>query len=111
LPTAIFMTSDIVRTLGYMAPPCLTHLFVDNAWLALGRAARCINYLSHVRVGHRHPIAGLAAWDEGYARCNSPEMYERDGVAFRQWTAEELPAAAQAVRSLRLSTSHDSGQK
>src|SRR5215217_8262719 len=33
LPTSAFMTSDIIRALGWMAPPELGHLWVDNAWL------------------------------------------------------------------------------
>jgi hypothetical protein len=30
LATQCAMTSDIVRELGYMAPPALTHMYVDN---------------------------------------------------------------------------------
>lgn len=109
LPTAIFMTADIVRALGYMAPPTLGHLYVDNAWLDLGRSAKCITYLSDVRVGHRHPIAGLAAWDEGYQRCNSPEQYSRDQAAYLQWRATDLPHAVDTLRALK--TSPDSGRR
>src|ERR1035441_8840083 len=38
LPTACFMTSDIVQMLGYMAPPCLEHMYIDNFWRDFGRA-------------------------------------------------------------------------
>lgn len=109
LPTAIFMTSDIIGALGYMAPPVLGHLYVDNAWLTLGRAAECITYLPHVKVGHIHPVAGLAAWDEGYARCNSQAQYQRDEAAYRQWCATELPGAVAKLRELRTRTLSGSG--
>src|SRR5690349_16875036 len=32
LPTQVAMTADIIRALNYMAPPVLTHMFVDNFW-------------------------------------------------------------------------------
>lgn len=98
IPTQCAMTADIVRTLGYMAPPTLTHMYVDNAWLALGRAIRGITYLPDVFVEHLHPVAGKAEWDEGYARVNAPEMYQRDQIAFNRWMAESLPAEAARLR-------------
>jgi len=104
LPTAVFMTADIVRALGYMAPPTLGHLYVDNAWFDLGTATNCLTYLSHVKVGHHHPVAGLAAWDEGYERCNSPEQYRRDEAAYQQWRMTELPLAVEKILGLRTSS-------
>jgi len=101
LPTQCAMTADIVRALGYMAPPTLTHLAVDDAWLALGHAADCIRYLPDVVVEHLHPVAGKAGWDAGYRRVNSQAMYRRDLLEFERWKTEELPAAAVAVRALR----------
>jgi hypothetical protein len=98
IPTQCAMTADIVRTLGYMAPPTLTHMYVDNAWLALGRAIRGIQYLPDVFVEHLHPVAGKAEWDEGYARVNAKEMYQRDQIAFNRWMAESLPAEAARLR-------------
>lgn len=88
LPTQCAMTSDIVRALGYMAPPMLKHLYVDNFWRDLGKAAGCLRYLSDVTVEHRHPLAGKASWDEGYERVNSPEMGEHDRVAYEAYVAD-----------------------
>lgn len=101
LPTQCAMTSDIVRTLGWMAPPDLTHMYVDNWWLELGRRADCIRYLPDVVVEHMHPVAGKADWDEGHRRVNAPEMYERDHASFQQLMVREMPHAVMAVRGLR----------
>jgi hypothetical protein len=101
LPTQCAMTADIIRALGYMSPPNLTHLAVDNAWLALGKAADCIRYLPDVVIEHLHPVAGKADWDTGYRRVNSQAMYRRDLLEFDRWEREDLPAAADAVRALR----------
>jgi hypothetical protein len=100
LPTQVAMTADIVRTLGFMAPPALTHLYVDNYWLELGTGAACIRYLPDVVVEHRHPVAGKAQWDEGYARVNNSEMYARDEQAFREYYANRLASDVEKVRAL-----------
>lgn len=101
LPTQCAMTSDIIRELGYMAPPRLTHLYVDNFWLELGRRAECIRYLPDVVVEHCHPVAGKAAWDEGYARVNNSDMYAKDEQAFRDYYIGGLIADVVKVRELR----------
>jgi hypothetical protein len=102
LPTQVAMTTDIVRALGYMAPPDLTHLYVDNFWRDLGRSAGCLRYLPDVIVEHRHPAAGKAQWDAGYARVNNSAMYEHDATAYEQYIgAGELHAAVDVVKMLR----------
>ena len=102
LPTQAAMTGDIPRTLGYIAPPGLTHLYVDNFWRDLGRGAGCLRYLPDVVVEHRHPLAGKGNWDEHYARVNDSAMYARDEAAYRQFVdSGEFEAAVQAIKGLR----------
>lgn len=102
LPTQIAMTTDIVRALGFMAPPGQKHLYVDNFWLDLGRATGCIRYLPDVVVEHRHPAAGKALWDANYARVNNSAMYEHDENAYRAFVEDGgMRKAMNAVRALR----------
>lgn len=102
LPTQVAMTADIVRALGWMAPPGLTHLYVDNFWRDLGTAAGCLRYLPDVVVEHRHPFAGKGVMDAGYERVNNPDMYGRDARAYEGFIgAGELHAAVAAVKTLR----------
>jgi len=101
LPTAPAITADIVEALGYMGPPALKHLFVDNFWLDLGRAAGCIRYLPDVVVEHMHPLAGKASIDDGYRRANSDERYRVDGGAYAAYLRGGLPADVAKVRELR----------
>ena len=101
IPTQVAMTADIIRALGYMAPPTLTHLYVDNFWKDLGRAAGCLRYLPDVVVEHRHPVAGKAQWDAGYARVNAPLMYQRDADAYARYRAERFEADVAKVKALR----------
>jgi len=102
LPTQVAMTADIVRALGWMAPPVLGHLYVDDFWRNLGVHAGCIRYLRHVIVEHLHPVAGTAELDAGYERVNAPEVYARDEAAWRRFIAEgAFAAAVAAVKALQ----------
>ena len=100
LPTQCAMSTSWVRALGHMAPTLLVHLFVDDYWLRLGRAADGLTYLPDVVVEHVHPIAGEVAWDEGHRRVNQPAMYDRDRASFAYywWHYGERDVAA--VRGL-----------
>lgn len=100
LPTAIAMTSDIITALGYMVPGGLVHLYVDNAWLALGQAIGCITYLPDVVIEHCHPIAQKAEWDAGYAEVNDPMQYESDGQRLNDWKQFQMPADVEKLQEL-----------
>ena len=101
LPTQVAMTADIVRALGWMAPPALRHLYVDNFWRDLGNTAGCLRYLPDVVVEHRHPVAGKAQWDAGYARVNDGAVYAHDEAAYLEFAGRGgLEAATAAVRAL-----------
>lgn len=100
LPTAVAMTSNIVTTLGRMVPPGLVHLYLDDYWLALGRALDAITYMPHVVIEHLHPSAGKAAWDERYAEVNHPAMYDADKATYEAFIAAGgLEADASAIRA------------
>jgi hypothetical protein len=101
LPTQCAMTADIVRALGHMAPPTLRHMYVDNYWLDLGRAADCIRYLPEVVVEHMHPFAGKAAMDAGYQRVNASEVYAADQQAYAAYHAGQFGADVAKVAALR----------
>lgn len=101
LPTQIAMTADIVLALGHMAPPTLTHLFVDNYWKALGESAHRLAYLPDVVIEHLHPFAGKAQMDEGYHRVNAPTMYQRDSIEYAEYAKQQLPADIAKIKALR----------
>jgi hypothetical protein len=100
LPTAVAMTSDIVRTLGYFVPPGLIHLFFDNAWLAIGRGLDRITYLDDVVLAHRHPNYGEVAMDQTYAEANSSETWQHDEAGFNAYMATTFPSDIEKLRAL-----------
>lgn len=101
LPTQCAMTADIVRDLGYMSPPSLVHMYVDNFWLSLGRQAECIKYLPDVVIEHVHPAAGKVGWDPGHMRVNAPSVYAADERAFSEYCRTGLADDVKKVRALR----------
>lgn len=92
LPTAVWMSSCIIETLGYMVPPGMIHLYLDDFWKALGMRLNRLAYVSNVIIEHMHPVAGKAVWDERYAEVNSGEMYENDGRLFQAYLQTQLQA-------------------
>lgn len=90
LPTAVFVSAQVIRRLGYIAPPGLTHLYLDNFWLELGHATTLL-YLGDVVFEHLHPIAGKAEWDAGYIEVNSGGTQEHDRLEFERYMREDWP--------------------
>lgn len=85
LPTAAFLPSRMVRALGFMAPPVLQHLYVDNFWLELGQALKGLRYLPDVTIEHIHPAAGKAPMDERYSVVNAQAADRIDSDAWRDF--------------------------
>jgi hypothetical protein len=100
MPTAVAMTADIVRALGYMAPPALGHLNVDIAWLRWGKAVDRIVYLDDVVIEHVHPAAGKVPLDAEYERVNSITQVAFDGHAWDLYVHETLEADVEKIRAL-----------
>lgn len=82
LPTAVFMDSSVVRTLGFMAPPAQKHLYVDNFWKALGESLGTLKYRGDVIIEHLHPHGGKAPSDLVYETAYTPERWNHDQTAF-----------------------------
>lgn len=85
LPTAAFMPARMVRALGWMAPPVLRHLYVDNFWLELGQALGSLRYLPEIVIEHIHPAAGKTPMDAGYSAVNAPEADDADRRAWLEF--------------------------
>jgi hypothetical protein len=99
LPTAVFLPSRMVRALGFMSPPGLVHLYIDNYWLELGQALGCLRYLPGVMIEHLHPAAGKAAWDAGYQAANNGGRDLADREAWRRFRdGGDFDAAVARVR-------------
>lgn len=90
LATAIMMSTNIIRTIGYMAPPKLIHLYMDNFWMSLGQALNCLTYCREAVIEHMHYLAGKSVADEQYLDVNSQEMYRKDQESFVDYIQSDL---------------------
>lgn len=90
LPTAVAMTSNIVRELGYFVPPKLIHLYMDNFWKDIGLRITSLHYLHNVNITHMHPQANKAEWDAQYVEVNSGEMWTHDAAVWDEYCKTAL---------------------
>ena len=98
LPTAVFVSSCLIDALGFMVPPTMRHLYLDNYWLELGLRLDRIRYLPDVVIEHVHPAAGKADDDWLYAENNSPERWAADSAAWQEWRTQRLDGDVARIR-------------
>ena len=98
LPTAPVISSDIPAVLGWMMLPACWHLFCDNVWLDLGRAAGCLRYLPQVAIRHLHYTSGLSPLDATYAEA--APSWAPDEAAYHAWRRDEMAADVEKIRKL-----------
>jgi hypothetical protein len=100
LPTAVFISSGIVKALGWFGLPGARHLYLDNTWRTLGEGAGCLYYLPNVVIEHLHPAHNKAVpWDENHRRVNTGEMYQHDSLVYAAWLESQ---AARDIETVRL---------
>ncbi len=92
LPTHPFVDAEIVRRLGYLAPPGIEHLYLDNFWKALGEGLGTLTYCADVILEHMHPHAGKAEMDDGYKIVNSRAAYKAGRRAFESYMLHRFDA-------------------
>jgi hypothetical protein len=54
LAGATWWSGKVLRTIGYIFPPGIEHLYVDSVWEYLTSKAQCANILMDVVVAHNH---------------------------------------------------------
>ena len=97
LATAVMMSTNIIRTIGYMAPPKLIHLYMDNFWMSLGQALDCLKYEQRAIIEHLHYVAGKADNDAQYQEVNSLEMYKKDQETFLEYVKTDLKSDLEKI--------------
>ena len=82
--------SRIPRALGYLAPPTLFHLYMDNFWRLLGTELGTLVYCEDVILEHNHYVNKKAPVDNTYKTINSQQMYSLDSSAFNDYRDNTL---------------------
>jgi hypothetical protein len=95
LPTAVFMSAIIPRTLGWYALPGTRHLRIDTAWKDLGAGLDRLHYLPDVIIEHLHPAAGKGERDAGYDVAIAARQEDKE--AWLEWRRERMVSDVQKV--------------
>jgi len=90
LPTMVMMSTNIIKELGFMAPPKLIHLFMDNFWKVFGQVLGCLDYKGDVIIEHMHYMAGKSKVDAQYQEVNSSDVSSHDALAFKEYAETQL---------------------
>ena len=85
LPTAVMMSTNIVKALGFMSPPEQIHMFLDNFWKAVGTRLDALFYFDDVIIEHLHAYVGKSELDEMYLSVNNSEVADNDGKRYGEY--------------------------
>lgn len=88
LPRHPFIGGDLIRSIGYIAPPGVKHWYVDNAWRDIAQVLECGVYLPEIQMKHMHHTNGLARKDRTYE--DQPDQ-RADEIAYNKWREKEYP--------------------
>lgn len=89
LPTHYVTQTEVYRRLGYLAPPNIRHLFLDNVARDIGRYLQNFVFVP-VKIQHLHPWAeGEHLNDATYAEGGrNPNIRKLDRMAYVRWTQD-----------------------
>ena len=90
LPTAVTMSAEIVRRIGYMVPPVLVHMYMDNFWRDFGEKIGNLQYRADVVIEHMHYLAGKAINDLQYQEVNASHVYEKDRISYEDYEKTQM---------------------
>ena len=98
IPSHVFVSTNIVRALGWFGLPGAHHLYLDNTWGHLGDGANCLYFIRNVIIEHLHPLFGKGKMDESYLSSSSREVFAHDLAVYNRWLAEDAERDIQTVR-------------
>jgi hypothetical protein len=91
-PSAVWVSSLIVRALDWLALPATSHQWADDGWKAIGESMNLLRFLPDVIVEHMHPAVGKAEWDDTYEGVFTAVRAERDHAGFEAWKRHWMAA-------------------
>jgi hypothetical protein len=96
LPTCVMASTNIIKSLGYMTPPILWHMYIDNFWKMLGSRLNAIFYFPEVYWENLTYQNGKAKMDDSYRETST--YLERDKFAFHEYLADDFQNDLQKIK-------------
>lgn len=88
LATAVCLSSNIIKSLGYMVPENLVHMYADNFWMDLGNSMNALFYFNDVIFEHIHPDLGKTNRDSMYVESSS--WFESDKIKYQEYISQKF---------------------
>lgn len=82
LPTFAMISTNVAKALGFIAPPRLRHMYLDDYWLRLGNSLNACFYRPDVVVEHMHHSVGKSDFDATYKSTNRHLVNLRDRALY-----------------------------
>jgi hypothetical protein len=98
IPTAVVLSSEIVKELGFMVPPVLRHFFFDNYWKELGEGINRLHYMDDVIIEHMHPLNNKSSGDETYGYAWS--QLDHDTPVYDEYRIMQLKQDIEKIKSI-----------
>lgn len=104
---ATWWSGKVLRTIGYIFPPGIEHLFVDSVWEMLTAKANCANILMDVVVRHDHTFKDInnekdethnSIYKEGW---NDAAVEGTPAWHFRKWQETSFEKDAQKLLDIQ----------
>lgn len=100
----ICLSGDLLRTVGYIFPPQIHHVYLDDIWEEIAVNTDCWNFASHARsdvvIAHLHQDRGMAPNDDTYNRAYS-HFAQLDFEPWQEWRRSEGKEVIKRVSELR----------
>lgn len=98
IPTAVVLSAEIVKCLGFMTPPELKHFFFDTYWKDLGEGLDRLHYMDNVIIEHMHPLNNKSEGDSTYGYAWSNLDY--DTPVYDEYRVKKLNQDIEKVKSI-----------
>jgi len=90
MAVAPFITSDMVKAVGWLQMPKLKHLCNDSIWTALGFKGKFLFHNPKILIDHIHHETRNVPKDVVSERVNSPHVYNWDYMQFYLWKRDKM---------------------
>lgn len=88
---------DLIRALGWIAPPALKHFYIDDAHETIANDLGVGVPRMDIKVAHLHFTAGKAAYDRTYKERGGNGT---DQIEFNRWKTDEWPAQRARLKAM-----------
>jgi hypothetical protein len=98
-PSQMVISANIIKTLGYIAPPTLKHLYRDVYWKKLGEATSTLLFCPDVIIEHKHWSSGKVEIDDTYKQV--AETLQEEHKRWQEYQETSLQSDIDKINKAR----------